>query len=165
MKKIMKKMQDGMYYALALAFIVMVPLAAGAGIFGFLAMAGADTMLALIGGVLAGGFAVSVCLSGADEGRRDDGWVSKGATRAAPVPQVKKQPQPVPQLQPQPQPPVGMDHAISTVDRMNADDRRVFIEKLSSRFPSEVEALHAYDDKMALKRPATVMKPLAMKKG
>ena len=45
---------------------------------------------------------------------------------------------------------------------MPAEDRKKYLETLRDHFPSEVETLHKYDEQMALKQEAKVMKPITL---
>lgn len=58
-------------------------------------------------------------------------------------------------------PPVFTD-AMEKLKSMDPAERIKYLDKLRDAFPNDVETLHGYDEKMALKKPATAMKPLTL---
>lgn len=141
--------------------------------YGAVVASGASPVLGALAGVGAF-FAAPIATCVAFSGISKLGKALKGDSRyKAPKNYVppKHNPVIVPAPQPAPAPapaaptdgtPAVFVDALKQLEAMPAEDRKKYLETLRDHFPSEVETLHKYDEQMALKTEAKVMKPITL---
>ncbi|MEZ0224929.1 MAG: hypothetical protein ACAH83_10270 [Alphaproteobacteria bacterium] len=150
--------------------------AAGAGAYGAYALASAAgagkawAVVAGVGGLIAGPFVAAKSWKGYKNWKKE----KNRSSYQSPVPTFSRASTPAPQPQPQPAPkvqpsvespdniPLVFTDAMEKLKAMEPEERNKYLDKLRDAFPNDVETLHSYDEKMALKKPATAMKPLTL---
>jgi hypothetical protein len=79
------------------------------------------------------------------------------ATYAPPV----SAPVPRPETTPDGTPTIFVD-AMEKLEEMKPEERKKYLETLRDKFPNEVDTLHGYDEKMALKQPLKPAKKITL---
>lgn len=142
--------------------------------YGAVVASGAGTGLGILAGVgafFAAPIAACTVFGGVSKIKRNYDRDKRNAQYAQ---QAKYNPIPTPQPKPAPQPaapapsapadgtPTVFVDALKQLEEMKPEDRKKYLETLRDHFPSEVETLHKYDEQMALKQEAKVMKPITL---
>jgi hypothetical protein len=125
--------------------------------------------LAAVGAFIAAPVATLTVLSGVRKGFKALGGNSRYKAPKNYTPPVSMKPYQAPTPAPAPAPSAPADgtpavfvDALKQLEEMKPEDRKKYLETLRDHFPSEVETLHKYDEQMALKQEAKVMKPITL---
>jgi len=140
--------------------------------YGAVVASGAGTGLGILAGVgafFAAPTAACMVLGGAaklkrnhDREKRNAQYAQQAKYNPIPTPKPKPvAPAPAPSAPADGTPAVFVD-ALKQLEDMKPEDRKKYLETLRDHFPSEVETLHKYDEQMALKQEAKVMKPITL---
>ena len=136
--------------------------------YGAVVAAGAGKALGVLAGVgafVAAPVAVCTVFGGISKlsKQQQAKWAQQAKYNPIPTPKPKPvvAPAPVPTAPADGTPAVFVD-ALKQLEAMPAEDRKKYLETLRDHFPSEVETLHKYDEQMALKQEAKVMKPITL---
>lgn len=142
------------------AYGAVVASGAGTGL-GILAGVGAFVAAPVAACTVFGGFAK--LKRNHDREKRNAQYAQQAKYNPIPTPKPKPvvAPAPAPSAPADGTPAVFVD-ALKQLEDMPAADRKKYLETLRDHFPSEVETLHKYDEQMALKTEAKVMKPITL---
>lgn len=141
--------------------------------YGAVVASGAGTGLGILAGVgafFAAPTAACMVFGGAaklkrnhDRDKRNAQYAQQAKYNPIPTPKpVAPAPAPAPSAPANDGTPAVFVDALQQLEAMKPEDRKKYLETLRDHFPSEVETLHKYDEQMALKTEAKVMKPITL---